>query len=67
MVIFAFVELAELLLNFSWNTYVVDGHDVEVLCKTLFDATTVKDKPTCILAKTFKGRGCPGNIFEKLI
>lgn len=48
------------LKSFGWNTYVVDGHDVEVLCKTLFDATTVKDKPTCILAKTYKGRGFPG-------
>ncbi|WAR25310.1 LOW QUALITY PROTEIN: TKTL2-like protein [Mya arenaria] len=50
------------LKAFGWNTYVVDGHDVEVLCKTLHDATTVhvKDKPTCILAKTFKGKGFPG-------
>ncbi|WAR25308.1 LOW QUALITY PROTEIN: TKTL2-like protein, partial [Mya arenaria] len=48
------------LKAFGWNTYVVDGHDVEVLCKTLHDATTVKDKPTCILAKTFKGKGLPG-------
>lgn len=48
------------LKAFGWNTYVVDGHDVEALCKTLHVATTVKDKPTCILAKTFKGKGCPG-------
>ncbi|XP_045163083.2 transketolase-like [Mercenaria mercenaria] len=47
------------LKAFGWNTCVVDGHDVEVLCKTLHDATTVKRKPTCILAKTFKGKGCP--------
>ena len=38
----------------------IDGHDVESLCKTLHEASTVKDKPTCILAKTFKGKGCPG-------
>lgn len=44
---------------FGWNTYVVDGHDVEVLCKALHDASTVKDRPTCIIAKTFKGRGFP--------
>lgn len=47
------------LKAFGWNTYVVDGHDVETLCKTFHDATTCKDKPTCILAKTFKGKGCP--------
>ena len=42
-----------------WNTYVVDGHDVDALCRALYEATTVKDKPTCLLAKTFKGRGIP--------
>ncbi|XP_006821270.1 transketolase-like protein 2, partial [Saccoglossus kowalevskii] len=45
--------------GFGWNTYVVDGHDVETLCKAMHDATTVKNKPTCILAKTFKGKGIP--------
>jgi len=45
--------------SFGWNTYVVDGHDVEALCKALYQARTVKDKPTCILAKTLKGKGIP--------
>ncbi|XP_005097854.1 transketolase-like protein 2 [Aplysia californica] len=45
---------------FGWNTYVVDGHDVEGLCKAFWDASQVKGKPTCILAKTFKGAGIPG-------
>jgi transketolase len=45
---------------FGWNTYVVDGHNVEALCKTFHEATTVKDKPTCVLAKTYKGKGIPG-------
>lgn len=40
-----------------WNTYVVDGHDVEELCKALWQAQQVKGKPTCIVAKTFKGKG----------
>lgn len=44
----------------SWNTSVVDGHDVEALCKAFYDASTVKGRPTCILAKTFKGKGIPG-------
>ena len=38
----------------------VDGHDVEALTKALYDATTVKEKPTAIVAKTFKGKGIPG-------
>uniref|UniRef100_A0A4W5MFZ0 Transketolase N-terminal domain-containing protein n=2 Tax=Hucho hucho TaxID=62062 RepID=A0A4W5MFZ0_9TELE len=45
---------------FGWNTYVVDGHDVEALCKALWQAQQVKGKPTMILAKTFKGRGLKG-------
>lgn len=45
---------------FGYNTYVVDGHDVEALLKTFHDASTVKGKPSAIVAKTFKGRGFPG-------
>lgn len=35
----------------------MDGHDVEELCKAFWQAQQVKDKPTCIVAKTFKGKG----------
>ncbi|KAK0063114.1 transketolase [Biomphalaria pfeifferi] len=45
---------------FGWNTYVVDGHDVEELCKVFWEARQVTGRPTCILAKTFKGQGIPG-------
>ncbi|XP_061113074.1 transketolase-like [Conger conger] len=45
---------------FGWNTYVVDGHDVEELCKALWQAKQMKRKPTAIVAKTFKGKGLRG-------
>ncbi|KAJ8404652.1 hypothetical protein AAFF_G00335150 [Aldrovandia affinis] len=45
---------------FGWNTYVVDGHDVEALCEALWQAQQVKGKPTAIVAKTFKGKGLKG-------
>ncbi|XP_035237604.1 transketolase-like isoform X1 [Anguilla rostrata] len=45
---------------FGWNTYVVDGHDVEELCKALWQAQQQKGKPTAIVAKTFKGKGLRG-------
>lgn len=48
------------LKAFGWNTFVVDGHDVEGLCKAFYEASLVKGQPTCILAKTFKGKGLPG-------
>ncbi|XP_072277049.1 transketolase [Pyxicephalus adspersus] len=42
---------------FGWHTVVVDGHSVEELCKAL---TLVKNQPTAIIAKTFKGKGITG-------
>lgn len=50
---------------FGWNTYVVDGHDIESLCKAFWDASQVKGKPTCIVAKTFKGQGIPGIVDQE--
>uniref|UniRef100_A0A8C9AET4 transketolase n=1 Tax=Prolemur simus TaxID=1328070 RepID=A0A8C9AET4_PROSS len=44
---------------FGWNTFVVDGRDVEALCQVFWQATQVKSKPTAVVAKTFKGRGLP--------
>ena len=44
-----------LVLLRSFHTIVVDGHDVEALCHAFHEATTVKGKPTCLVAKTFKG------------
>ncbi|XP_051011723.1 transketolase-like protein 2 [Acomys russatus] len=44
---------------FGWNTHVVDGHDVEALCRAFWKATQVKSKPTALIAQTFKGRGIP--------
>ncbi|XP_063282982.1 transketolase [Pelobates fuscus] len=42
---------------FGWHTVVVDGHSVEELCKAF---TPVKNQPTAIIAKTFKGKGISG-------
>ncbi|XP_077625742.1 transketolase-like protein 1 [Crocuta crocuta] len=44
---------------FGWNTYVVDGRDVETLCQVFWQANRVKNKPTAVVAKTFKSRGIP--------
>lgn len=49
---------------FGWNSYVVDGHDVESLCRHLFEAEQVKQKPTVLICKTFKGKGIPGGDFS---
>ena len=47
-------------LTSRWNAVVVDGHNVEELCRGFHEASVVKGKPTCIVAKTFKGRGFEG-------
>lgn len=44
---------------FGWHAIVVDGHDVNALVKAFDEASQVKGKPTCILAKTFKGKFFP--------
>ncbi len=35
----------------------IDGHDIEEIIKAFEVAKNVKDKPTCIIAKTIKGKG----------
>lgn len=35
----------------------VDGREVEALCEVFWQAAQVKNKPTAVVAKTFKGRG----------
>lgn len=45
---------------FGFHTLVVDGHDVEALARAFYEAKTTTEKPTAIIAKTFKGKGIPG-------
>ena len=44
---------------FGWRALVVDGHDVAELVEAYARARASLDRPTVILAKTFKGRGIP--------
>ncbi|XP_062564934.1 transketolase-like protein 2 [Armigeres subalbatus] len=44
---------------FGFNAIVVDGHDVEELCKAFYEASVTKDRPTAVIAKTFKGKHFP--------
>lgn len=45
---------------FGWNTIEIDGHDIEQVCRAFHEAKECKDRPTAILAKTYKGKGVPG-------
>jgi transketolase len=46
--------------SFGWNTIEVDGHCVKEIVNAFEAARQFKGKPTCILAKTVKGKYFPG-------
>ena len=43
--------------SFGFNVINIDGNDIEEILKAFEDARNVKDRPTCIVAKTIKGKG----------
>ncbi len=42
---------------FGWNVLSIDGHDYEQIYDAFMKAKEMKGKPTCIVAKTIKGKG----------
>lgn len=42
---------------FGWKTFLVDGHDIVQIFVAAHEAKNIKDRPSVILAKTFKGHG----------
>ena len=50
---------------FGWHCILVDGHDMKEIVTGFEKAKKNKDKPTVIVAKTFKGYGLPDNIQNK--
>jgi transketolase len=42
---------------FGWAVREIDGHDVEQIEKTLLAVPFVDGKPSCVIARTVKGRG----------
>jgi len=45
--------------TFNWHVISVDGHDVEALTAAFNEASSMKGKPTVVIAKTVKGKGVP--------
>ena len=43
--------------SFGFEVIKIDGHDIEEIIKAFEVAKNVKGKPTCIIAKTIKGKG----------
>jgi transketolase len=42
--------------SFGWETYVIDGHNLNEICEIL-DSKKISDKPISIIANTIKGKG----------
>jgi len=42
---------------FGWHAVIVDGHNLEEVLAALDQAHLIKDQPTMLIAKTFKGKG----------
>ncbi len=42
---------------FGWNVITIDAHDIEQIKTALAKAKECKGKPTCIIAKSVKGKG----------
>jgi len=47
---------------FGWHTVSIDGHDMKQVLSALAEARATTGKPTMIVARTLKGKGC--SIFE---
>ena len=43
--------------SFGFQVINIDGHDIDEIIKAFEVAKNIKDKPTCIIAKTTKGKG----------
>ena len=50
-------SLPEKFKAFGWNVISINGHDCEQIIEAIDQAKKVKDKPTMIIAETFKGKG----------
>jgi transketolase len=53
----ALEPLGDRWLAFGWSVVDVDGHDVDALVKVLSEVPAVPGRPTCVIARTNKGRG----------
>jgi transketolase len=49
--------LAEKFRAFGWETVETDGHDIQGLANLLSSVPCAAGKPTCVVARTIKGRG----------
>jgi transketolase len=49
--------LADKWRSFGWHTLEIDGHDIASIQRAFAEAQATRDRPTCIIANTIKGKG----------
>jgi len=49
--------LAEKWRSFGWSVVEIDGHDIDAIDRALAVVPPTKQRPTCIIAHTVKGKG----------
>ena len=50
-------SMEERFTSFGWDTYSIDGHNIELIKETIVKAKQVKNKPHMIVLNTLKGKG----------
>ena len=55
--IMAIDPLGDKWRSFGWHVIELDGHDFAAIESALSEAAATKDKPTCLIAHTVKGKG----------
>lgn len=51
------INIPEKFTAFGWRVKVIDGHDMGEIVEALNEATAYESGPTCIVARTVKGKG----------
>ena len=52
------INLKEKFKSFGWDSYEIDGHNVQEITRALFnDSAKAEQKPLCLVANTVKGKG----------
>lgn len=57
--VFPITHIPAKFRSFGWNVIEIDGHSIEAIDAALDLADSTKGVPTCIVAKTVKGKGFP--------
>jgi transketolase len=57
--IVALSPLREKWETFNWKVLEIDGHDLSALGSAFTEASSTKERPTLVIARTTKGKGVP--------